>query len=90
MKRKSVKMDSIPYNIIVDATAGDVDALHFVLRVCDSYMEEVSTRKVFDGYGVRKLSYHSELKGILINKVINSVGLFDATGEIGLSDPKKD
>jgi hypothetical protein len=79
-------MDTIPYNIIVRAASGDEDAIRYVLRVCDSYMDEISTRKVIDGYGVRKLSYHSELKGILINKVIKCVKSFDATGEIEIID----
>ena len=88
MKSKCVSMDSIPYNVIVSAVSGDVDAIYYVLRVCDSYMDEVSTRKVFNGCGEPMLSYHSELKGILINKIMNCVELFDATGEIDLVDSK--
>ena len=50
-EKQSKEADLLPFHIIQAASAGDVEAIHVVLKHYEGYIISLSTRKKNDEYG---------------------------------------
>ncbi len=73
----SGKTRLLPYDTIVAATKGDVDAINTVLKHFESYIIVLSTRRLSDEYGNTVLYVDDDLRRRLETKLITKVLAFD-------------
>ncbi len=72
----SGKTRLLPYDTIVAATKGDVDAINTVLKHFESYIIVLSTRRLSDEYGNTVLYVDDDLRRRLETKLITKVLTF--------------
>lgn len=63
----------VPYNIIVEASAGDVVAINFVLKHYSGYIKKLSMRTFFDEYGQPHCYVDETLRRRLETKLITKI-----------------
>ncbi len=74
-KKKSENL--LPFNIIIAATAGDVDAINIVLKHFDGYITKLSTRTGYDSAGRYYSFVDEDMRRRLETKLILKIPEFD-------------
>jgi len=73
------KVNLLPYQVIVSASSGDVEAMRKVLNHYDGYITKLSTRVMYDEFGQAHYYVDEELKRRLVTKLITKTLNFKIT-----------
>lgn len=76
--RSSAETALVPYEVIVLASQGDVDAITAVLGHYESYIAALSTRTLYDENRLPHLCVDYEMRRRLETKLITRILSFDA------------
>lgn len=71
-RRINRKKELLPFYIIMNATSGDVDAIHKVLNHYEGYIRRLSTRVMYDEYGEAHYWVDEELRRRLEIRLITT------------------
>lgn len=77
-KHKTIVRKIIPYPVIASATAGDVDAICFILRHYDGYIRALSTKRYCDPFGYSHSVVDETIRRRLEIKLITKILTFKA------------
>lgn len=72
----SKKAYLIPFNIIKEATEGDIEAINQILKHYEGYISTLATRTLYDENGTTYPCVDSELKRRLETKLITRILAF--------------
>lgn len=71
-KRINRNKELLPFHIIKNASAGDIDALHRVLENYEGYIRRLSTKVIYDEYGQAHYWVDEDLRRRLEIKLITT------------------
>jgi hypothetical protein len=77
--RKTTNDRLLPFRVIKAAVAGDVGAIHKVLRHYGGYIATLSTRRLYDEYGRVYLIVDEDMRRTLETELIVKILQFDMT-----------
>ena len=63
----------LPYTVIVLATYGDINAINFILKHFEHYINKLSQKTLFDEYGNPYIHVEEEIKRTLETKLITAI-----------------
>jgi hypothetical protein len=69
----------LPFRVIEAAVAGDVDAIHKVLKHYEGYIATLSTQRLHDEYGRVYLVVDEDMRRTLETELIIKILKFDMT-----------
>ncbi len=73
MTKASRTSSLLPYHIIAEATAGNVEAINIVLKHFEGYIAVLATRQLYDEYGVPHYCVDETLRRRLETKLIMKI-----------------
>lgn len=72
----------LPYDTILSASMGDVEAITLVMDYYESYISALSTRTLYDENKIQHLCVDYEMRRRLETKLITRITSFDASSII--------
>jgi hypothetical protein len=69
----------LPFRVIAAAVAGNVDAIHKVLKHYEGYIATLSTQRLYDEYGRVYLIVDEDMRRTLETELIVKILKFDMT-----------
>lgn len=79
MSKKANTIESLPYDVIVDAVKGNADAMNAVIQHYSGYIMSLSTRRYFDAFGICHTRIDEGLRQQLETRLIIATTRFDLT-----------
>ncbi|AQY51522.1 conjugative transposon protein [Listeria weihenstephanensis FSL R9-0317] len=77
MREKLRNHTLLEYEIIEQATQGDIFAVRYVLEYFGSYISKLATRKLYDEFGVCQVVVDHDLKSRIESRLISKIFEFN-------------
>ncbi|MBC2080288.1 helix-turn-helix domain-containing protein [Listeria booriae] len=77
MREKLIKQSLLDYEVIEQATQGDIFAIRYVLDFFSSYTNKLATRKLYDEFGICQHVVDHELKSRIESRLVSKIFEFN-------------
>ncbi|WP_376701546.1 helix-turn-helix domain-containing protein [Listeria booriae] len=73
VRGRHTKQGLLEFEIIEQATQGDIDAIRYILDFFNAYISKLATRRLYDELGICQVVVDHDLKSRIESKLISKI-----------------